>query len=901
MALISADNKLALKDLLSKWDPSVLGPGVEYELEIRLGTWSQDVKFKPGMSKKDFPPANQSIFNPSISKEVYDKIFGAEFYKRGVAAKERSVTWMTNMIGGPKVRMVKILDQNNKVIATRYEVKERKGLVDLQALGLRVALALEKSVDPKNVKTSQFNFIRFRDRVSRTTLDGNWRYDFTSVVAREFGNIAEAGRILKEIVSAKEIEYDKYEIELEWVGKESNPFKEPDVVLQSIIEQVNNVALLINVDVVYTLQKDKIYAEIYNLISEKNFALKSRAPESLDFTRDLISKPVTLQLSDLGKLEVNKYSVTEKADGERHLLYSDANGGLWLINNLNEVIAVKAKTTRNKKNWLIDGEYIEDLHLFAAFDCLIAGKDITSRDLNARLEALKGIVKEFKEPERQEKDLLRVTMKKFHFGQVYEQASKVLDAKFPYDIDGLIFTPVEAPYRNRITFKWKWPEMTTTDFLIRRNRVFVENKKRVVEFHLYVAITRGLFKSLGLSLAPDYGTLFPNVETDANYFPVLFGPEELPDACIAMWSQKTVDKHDIQDNTIVELAMNPDADGPRKRWKFVRTREDKTAEYRKYNSNYGNAWKTAVSNLHAVLKPVTEEIIRGTIKAPFFTAEDKRSNIIPMRKFHNYIKSQVYARYTKNAKWLLEVAAGRFADLNRWIKNNIKNVVAFDLDKDALEEGLARWKGVQERTPKGQQLPQVYSGVGDATMDWSLVLGKIKGVEIKDHQFDVISMQFALHFMLESEEMFKQFVQNVRRYLKPGGIFMASAIDGESMMNLLKANKIENGETLDLKKKVSSDKLETIISIKQQCFCETLANTGQEVSVFVESIGGYTKEYMVNFQYVIRTFQQAGFELVELLPFEDMYQEFRRERRGMPLSDVEKIYSFLGRFLIMKG
>ena len=884
MSLITNDQQLAIKDLFSKWDPNKLGPNMEYELEIRLGS-IEPKKFEPGMTKKDY---QKSGWVSSVSKEVHDRIFSANHLFQGNTVKSsRDIVWF----GSNNVRMIKVLDKNNKVTETKYESKERKNIVTMVDLGVRIALNIEHKVDSSTVKVNQFNSIRFRQRNSRISTDGMWRFDFTSIIQRKFGNIKDAGKIIREIVNGGNDSESKYEVEIEYIGKK-NIYKEPDTVLISTMEQIEGVVMLINPDIQYSLSKNTLYQEIYNLFSNKNYSLKTRSPSSIDFNRDLISKPLTLQLSNLGTLEVNNYAVTEKADGERHLLFIDEKSKSWLINSRNEVVSIPLFLSGKPKNWLIDGEYIEDLHLFASFDCLIAeGKDITELTLKPRLDALGDLVKKIKDPEKKDKDTLTVKMKKFHYGQIYEIADKALGLKYPYEIDGLIFTPVDAVYKNFKTYKWKWPEMTTTDFLIRRENVRSEGNKKIIRFNLYVAITRGLFKKLGLEHESGYAAKFPDIDESTNYFPVLFQPRELKDAFIVEWSENSVDKHEIQDNTIVELSFNVDADTPRKRWKFVRTREDKTAEYKKYKSNYGNAWLTAMSNLEAVLKPVTELIIRGKVKAQFFTVDKGASNIVAMRKFHNYIKDIMYAKYTKDSKWLLEVAAGRFADLGRWSRNGVKNVVAFDMDEAALKEGQMR---VDSWDKKRGKLPKITSIVGNADSDWD-------SLKLKKEQFDVISMQFAIHFVLETEESLKGFVKNVKKYLKPGGIFMASALDGESVMNLFKANETKNSETLDLKKQVNGE-LKTVISIKKQCFCDDLANTGQEIAVFVESIGGYTnKEYMVNFQYVVRSFQQEGFELVELADFEQFYQDFRRDRGKVgSLSDVEKIYSFMGRFMVLR-
>ena len=70
-----------------------------------------------------------------------------------------------------------------------------------------------------------------------------------------------------------------------------------------------------------------------------------------------------------------QYTVTEKADGERHLLFISSKGKIYLINTNMNVLFTGTKT--NEKtiyNSLLDGEHIlynkkkEYINLYAAFD-----------------------------------------------------------------------------------------------------------------------------------------------------------------------------------------------------------------------------------------------------------------------------------------------------------------------------------------------------------------------------------------------------------------------------------------------------------------------------------------------------------------------------------------------------
>jgi mRNA (guanine-N7-)-methyltransferase len=291
--------------------------------------------------------------------------------------------------------------------------------------------------------------------------------------------------------------------------------------------------------------------------------------------------------------------------------------------------------------------------------------------------------------------------------------------------------------------------------------------------------------------------------------------------------------------------------------------------------------------MDAVLNPIDEDVIRGKKKLnlPFFTKGDlskSSTNLTAMRQFHNTIKSAMYKEYAANKK-LLEIGAGRFGDLRKWIKYNVKEVTAIDADASALEEGLQR---VEEMKLSGNKVPKITTKVIDATQSkW-----EISG----DKSYDCIAIMFAVHFFLGSDVILKRFIKNCLKYIKRDGIIMMTTMDGKLVYDMLHEAGIKKGETLDLKNK----KGETIFSFRQECFCENFSDWGQEVSVYVESIGNYNKEYLVNFDYLIKEFEAAGFEVVSKTGFEEFYKQ--RKQKNKNLSEVEKRFSFFDTSLILR-
>ena len=192
----------------------------------------------------------------------------------------------------------------------------------------------------------------------------------------------------------------------------------------------------------------------------------------------------------------DNYCVTEKADGERKLLYIASNGKIYLIDTNMNVIFTGSKT--NEKtifNSLLDGEHIREdkygkyLNLFAGFDIYyINGKSVREYPfiryltedtadekqeqgeviskkfrlelLNELIELLKPISiletstnDEIQPNQNKQSNDLMVKCKGFNsssdYGTIFNACSKKLsdinDGLFEYNTDGLIFTPMDLP------------------------------------------------------------------------------------------------------------------------------------------------------------------------------------------------------------------------------------------------------------------------------------------------------------------------------------------------------------------------------------------------------------------------------------------------------------------------
>jgi hypothetical protein len=205
----------------------------------------------------------------------------------------------------------------------------------------------------------------------------------------------------------------------------------------------------------------------------------------------------------------NNYTVTDKADGARKLLYICPSGRIYFIDTNMRMQFTGAKSDNNKLFYtLLDGEHIlhdktgRFINLFAAFDVYyIAGKDVRalhfvppSAEASAskyRLPLLVELINALN-PQSVVRGAaacpVRIECKKFKYtGQdqsIFQCCaalmSQIDSGAYEYTTDGIIFTPADAPVggdvggdaagpKTKITwplsFKWKPAEANTIDFL----------------------------------------------------------------------------------------------------------------------------------------------------------------------------------------------------------------------------------------------------------------------------------------------------------------------------------------------------------------------------------------------------------------------------------------------------
>lgn len=430
------------------------------------------------------------------------------------------------------------------------------------------------------------------------------------------------------------------------------------------------------------------YKQLNGIAREYLSLLKIEKPIDNVISKDFIGpSSITLQISNiiddsnvsLENIRSN-YSVTEKADGERRLLYICKKGNIYLIDtNMNIHFTGIQTKKKNIFSTILDGElilqdkYKKFINLFAAFDVYFINsvdrrelhfnykeelKDIQNKQekpKEGRLKLLEKVIKLLNNDimSRDIKINFQITSKEFYYeNNIFENCNKIItksnDGLFTYNTDGLIFTPVNCglPIVNRLitwekSFKWKPPEFNTIDFLISIKQEngeelinsYVDKKGKLKQYKtLYLKCgfdenKDGYMNPMRKTIDEDFDSLYEKKKYKENtYKPYLFYPTNPYDetahiANIDLTMMNGINNIYTDEEELIEhntiVEFRYNLNNRNGWcWEPLRVRYDKTRQLRNNMKNYGNSYHTANNNWNSIHNPVTEKMITTGFDIP---------------------------------------------------------------------------------------------------------------------------------------------------------------------------------------------------------------------------------------------------------------------------------------------
>ena len=541
--------------------------------------------------------------------------------------------------------------------------------------------------------------------------------------------------------------------------------------------------------------------------------------------------PQTLTLESFKKRILTKqpYAVTEKADGERYLLVVDSNGGISLVSRGMDILLMKdAGDKPDFAGTVMDGELYKGK--FYAFDILtVKGASVQNKKLPERLSILYDVLVGMR--------VKILKMKNF----LVDNGKDIVEypSRTPTGLKN-IYDAAKAVWSRKASFPYPLDGLifTPTNDVYSSRGILKWKDENTIDFYykgnkLHLAGFDGSGKDYMILPFEGYdgkGTFKTKSKTVVNQ---IFVDKEAPE--------------NVRKGLLPAAIPGPPGVGEFKfennTFKLIRKRPDK---------KFPNGVEASNQVWESITSPLTI----------------KELSVGPgaMRDFHSEIKAKLISKYAAG-KSVIDIGSGKGEDVGKYVKANSKPVVGFDLVKEEYPH------------PNYMTFHKVNNEV----------------YTIKNYvkqKFDVININFAIHYFFKNRKTFESLVMNIHDNLKKGGVVMATVLDGKLVYQSLKGKNRVNTNKYTMNKKYNNS-----VNFNSPKF----KMLGQEVEVLVKGTKYFNKpisEFLFNFDKFMKIMEQMGFELVEKGNFKEFCSESEWCRRYM--TEAEKDYSFKNIYFVLK-
>lgn len=524
--------------------------------------------------------------------------------------------------------------KNNYVILQKNRIQK----IDIDDFNIRLRESEEKLIDSIDFTEKDNIIFRYKQRNSIIIHDDkDYKFTIDLTFIRQLDNI--------NYIFDK---FDDYECEFDILKHN----KKIDLILISTM--INNFLKLFNKSPFLIKESEK------DIIRKK--CLELFKSDKLE-----VSQLFSLDLNTINNILPNNYAVSQKIDGERHLLYVFKDECYLISCNL-EVIKTDLKMKGN--NTLYDGEklYIskERKFVYFIFDILFDnGKDVRSIDKYKKRYEL------FSDYKQYNKDFDMKNIEKYYETEIIKYNDNlqklIKDSKttfinipiftiFPLGgsanevflyskilwehqllvLDGLTYFPIDSKYRDKKLYKWKPPEMNSIDFYIE----FQNNDNSVFD----KTTNMGLYKVCNL-----FSYIYCD-SPDKKCKKVRFNYHNQDMSLCNLILKDGVIRDNygniITNKTVVEFVYE------NKTWKPIKVRFDKTDTVRKFNTKIGNSLPIAQHIFSTILENFT---FNDIVKLSNNNSITKKENVLDaspivdyMNAFHDYVKMNLIEFYTSN-------------------------------------------------------------------------------------------------------------------------------------------------------------------------------------------------------------------------------------------------------------
>lgn len=789
-----------------------------------------------------------------ISKETFKKLVESI---PGSKRVEQSISAISNINKYNQLRREIYFSGKDK--HEKYMKKSTIGFVYLQNGTKKITLSKEIFLD-KPQKLSDIKHLRFKSRLSATIDD--WRVDMTIVNSVDPNNSTKIKEIRQKMFNDphpdKFLEQgpldfaDSFEVEIEYIG--TSALSVSDV--ETIIEKVDS---FIDPDIADKQEyQNKLYKVAKHIVKDpylnnfkRNWGLKKLGNQPIELNRRLYAKEILPNITN--------YYITDKADGERCIVYISKEDSYILTADSFKKIDIHADLT------ILDAELVKNKIYW--FDVLyFKNEKLYKKPFGERLGYFEKAGKLLKS-HGEAKPMKKITKSLKEIKEMYSRAR-------PYPIDGLMFTPEDAPYKSMQIYKWKPVDKLSADFLIIKPPARVMgikpflNKPKHQLYFLFCGIRYEYFRKLRLDKAPGYNEVIKH--GTGNYIPIQFAPSDNPYSYLYYHPDSSAIK-DLHYH-IGEFIFKDE------KWQLERMRPDKDVNIA--TGYYGNDYKVVDGIWQSLRNPLSlKDLTNNELTVGYF-AREKLEFYKPIVGFNSFVKSRLIENF-RDSDFIIDAASGQGQDLFRISNIDVKTALFIDIDENAIAELNSRKYQIKSEM-------KILTWVADLSRPAKLILEEYKNYNPPLQGADGLMINFAIHYIANTIPKLKNFINIAKGMLRIGGRVIITCFDGEQIFNLL--NGLDRLQSWDVYE-------DTVLkySIRKLYSSGTFSH-GQKIEVKLPFTGDeYYEESLMDTNLIIEEFEKEGFEYEIFNPFGVYLSYFERVNSKLysKLTEDDKKYTNL--------
>ncbi|KAH9930908.1 mRNA capping enzyme-domain-containing protein [Fomitopsis serialis] len=273
-------------------------------------------------------------------------------------------------------------------------------------------------------------------------------------------------------------------------------------------------------------------------------------------------------------------------------------------------------------------------------------------------------------------------------------------------------------------------------------------------------------------------------------------------------------------------------------------------------------------------------------------SQRQESPIIGLKSFNNWVKSVLITRFAHPALAegpvspaeaegmgrgragerpggvkgrVLDVGCGKGGDLTKWSKARVKEYVGVDIAAISVDQARLRHASLRSG-------PRFAASFFALDCYEHLLRDRLPPAALA-RPFDVVSMQFCMHYAFESEQKARCMLQNVSENLRPGGTFIGTIPDANQLLERLGALP-KDAQDLSFGNDVYTIRFEE--RAQRRLF-------GHRYWFFLKDAVDDVPEYVVHWDNFVQMAAEYGLGVIYRREFHEVFEEHHEHPEFAPL------------------